>query len=85
MEQLLKTHGTPRVAAPGHQEVPEGHRRGAQLMRCLNPPWGGLEAQEHPWEVGWPVSTGGEGIFELLVTPLHHAVGLRVVGSGEVV
>ena len=35
-----------------------------------------------------PVGTGGagpEGVLELSVTPLHHAVGLRMVGSGEVV
>ena len=28
---------------------------------------------------------GPEGVLELAVTPLHRAVGLRMVGGGEVV
>ena len=40
------------------------------------------------WEARRPVcacSAGPQGIFELQVTPLHHAIGLRVVVSGEMV
>ena len=46
------------------------------------------ETQERPEEVWRPIGTGGaglEGVLELSVTPLHHAFGLRMVGSGEIV
>ena len=49
---------------------------------------GSLETQEHPWDVRRPVGTGGAGpkvVLELTKTSFHHAVGLRVVGSGEMI
>ena len=58
-------------------------RRDARILLGGRP-----KAQKHPWEVRRPVCTGGagpQGILELAVTPLHHAVGLRVVGGGEMV
>ena len=49
---------------------------------------GGPETQEHPWEVRRPVGTGGagpQGVLELTMNSFHHAIGLRVVGGGEMV
>ena len=44
---------------------------------------GGLETQEHPCEVRRPVGTSPQGVLELTMTSFHHAIGLRVVGGGE--
>ena len=49
---------------------------------------GGKEAQEDPRQMFRPARAslpGTQGVLQLAMAPLHHAVGLGVIGGGEAV
>ncbi len=50
--------------------------------------WGGLETQEDPGQLGGPggaCADGAQRILQAAVKPLHHPVGLWMVGSCRLV
>ena len=47
-----------------------------------------MKSQEYPRKMRWPVAAGGAGtksVLELAVASFHHAIGLGMVGCGEMV
>ena len=49
---------------------------------------GSSKSQEYPWKMRWAVATGGAGtksVLELAVASFYHAIGLGMVGCGDIV